>query len=82
MNARRLSRGNFFGFKKRRFLCRYLLVVKTISYVKRPESAAETKRKGESKMEKKSGNTLTTAFGIPIGDDQNSMTAGARADRS
>ena len=24
------------------------------------------------------GNTLTTAFGIPVGDDQNTMTAGAR----
>ncbi len=29
-------------------------------------------------MEKKSEKTLTTAFGIPVGDDQNSMTAGVR----
>lgn len=29
-------------------------------------------------MGSKSKNTLTTAFGIPVGDDQNSMTAGAR----
>jgi catalase len=29
-------------------------------------------------MKKKSKNTLTTAFGIPVGEDQNSMTAGVR----
>jgi catalase len=35
--------------------------------------------KGEGTMEKKSGSILTTAFGIPVANDLNSMTAGKRA---
>jgi len=32
----------------------------------------------KGKKKDTAGNTLTTAFGIPVGDDQNTMTAGAR----
>lgn len=80
MNARRPNRGIFFVRMTRGILFRYLFVSKTscdVDGAKIKRMAGITLKESGGWM-KKSDKTLTTAFGIPVGDDQNSMTAGAR----